>query len=195
MYYLQSRYYDAKICRFINAYSYVSTGQGLIGYNMFAYCGNNPVNRVDPNGEGWIGVIVLVVVLALTLTSCSQQTTEDQIDQAKAAADNAKMEKSANGSIDTYIDLSDELNHFDNAAYDEYIDQLYANMVATAKLEEVPTEKLMSREHIAWEYNIHKFFYNTPIEAFKEPCKEAHLNVEETWGTLIQRGWGYLIDD
>ena len=28
-------------------------GQGLIGYNMFVYCGNNPENRVDPEGEFW----------------------------------------------------------------------------------------------------------------------------------------------
>ena len=89
MYYLQSRYYDAKICRFINADGYVSTGQGLTGYNMFAYCGNNPVNRVDPNGEGWIGVIVLVAVLAFVLTSCSQQLSEEQINQAEDAAKNA----------------------------------------------------------------------------------------------------------
>ena len=47
MYYLQSRYYDAKICRFINSDSYTSTGQGILSTNMFAYCINNPVNRVD----------------------------------------------------------------------------------------------------------------------------------------------------
>ena len=51
--YLQSRYYDAAICRFINADSYSSTGQGIIGYNMFAYCGNNPVSRNDKDGEFW----------------------------------------------------------------------------------------------------------------------------------------------
>ena len=28
----------------------MSTGQGVLGYNMFAYCGNNAVNYVDPTG-------------------------------------------------------------------------------------------------------------------------------------------------
>ena len=31
-YYLQSRYYDPEICRFINADSYASTGQGFLGF-------------------------------------------------------------------------------------------------------------------------------------------------------------------
>ena len=48
LYYLQSRYYDPEIGRFINA-----DGQwngGTIGKNLFAYCENNPVNMVDPSG-------------------------------------------------------------------------------------------------------------------------------------------------
>lgn len=36
--------------RFINADGYASTGQGFGGYNMFAYCQNNPVMFVDPSG-------------------------------------------------------------------------------------------------------------------------------------------------
>jgi len=50
-YYLQSRYYDAKICRFISADGYVSTGQGILGNNMFAYCNNNPVYYIDLTGD------------------------------------------------------------------------------------------------------------------------------------------------
>ena len=50
-YYLQSRYYDPEICRFINADKYASTGQGFLGCNMFAYCNNNPVMQADPSGE------------------------------------------------------------------------------------------------------------------------------------------------
>ena len=50
MYYLNSRYYNPKMGRFISADAYVSTGQGLLGYNMYVYCLNNPVNYVDPSG-------------------------------------------------------------------------------------------------------------------------------------------------
>ncbi len=49
-YYLQSRYYDPVFSRFINADKYASTGTGLLSYNMFAYCQNNPVNYSDPQG-------------------------------------------------------------------------------------------------------------------------------------------------
>ncbi len=49
-YYLQSRYYDPEICRFINADGLASTGQGFLGCNMFAYCLNNPVCLYDDGG-------------------------------------------------------------------------------------------------------------------------------------------------
>jgi hypothetical protein len=39
--------------RFITADDYPSTGQGLNGNNMFAYCGNNPVSREDYTGCFW----------------------------------------------------------------------------------------------------------------------------------------------
>ena len=49
-YYLQSRYYNPVICRFVSSDKYASTGQGYLGYNMFTYCNNNPVNSYDPAG-------------------------------------------------------------------------------------------------------------------------------------------------
>ena len=51
-YYLQTRYYDPAICRFINADTYATTdAEGLLSTNMFAYCENNPISRFDPTGE------------------------------------------------------------------------------------------------------------------------------------------------
>ena len=51
LYYLQSRSYNYTTGRFINADGLVSTGQGILSNNMFAYCGNNPVVRKDSQGN------------------------------------------------------------------------------------------------------------------------------------------------
>jgi len=42
-YYLKSRYYDPSLKRFISRDVYMSTGQGILGLNMYAYCNNSPV--------------------------------------------------------------------------------------------------------------------------------------------------------
>ena len=49
-YYLQSRYYNPELGRFISADVYLSTGQGVLGHNAYAYCLNNPVNMSDLSG-------------------------------------------------------------------------------------------------------------------------------------------------
>ena len=65
LYYLQTRYYDATVCRFISADVYMSTGQGIVGSNMYAYCGNNPVARDDDGGKFWNLVIGAVAGAAI----------------------------------------------------------------------------------------------------------------------------------
>ncbi len=52
-YYLQSRYFSPETCRFISADVLLSTGQGVIGNNSYAYCGNNSVTRTDAFGYSW----------------------------------------------------------------------------------------------------------------------------------------------
>ena len=56
LYYLKARYYDPQLCRFINSDEYASTGQGVTGTNMFAYCLNNPVPTKDTQGNfaAWV---------------------------------------------------------------------------------------------------------------------------------------------
>ena len=63
LYYLKSRYYDPELARFINADDYVSSGQGILGCNMFAYCLNSPVVHADYTGN-IAGILVATLTLA-----------------------------------------------------------------------------------------------------------------------------------
>ena len=50
-YYLETRYYDPEIGRFISPDSVdYADPQTVDGLNLYAYCGNNPVMAVDPTG-------------------------------------------------------------------------------------------------------------------------------------------------
>ena len=49
-YYLQSRYYDPTVRRFLNADNILGANQNILSYNLFAYCSNNPINYCDPSG-------------------------------------------------------------------------------------------------------------------------------------------------
>ena len=79
-YYLNSRYYDAKVCRFVNADDASNLGvedEEVLSFNLFAYCMNNPINRIDADGDwslpNWakvvIGAVATVAAVAVTVAT------------------------------------------------------------------------------------------------------------------------------
>ena len=76
-YYLNSRYYDPSVGRFINADSVISgTGESVQGYNLFAYCFNNPVNMSDSSGNWpkWATKLVAAVAVVAVLAAVAAVT-------------------------------------------------------------------------------------------------------------------------
>ena len=80
-YYVSSRYYDPEIGRFINANDIAYLGMGgLTSYNLFAYCGNNPVMGYDPygtfdwsslgKGAGWLAIGITAICVGVSVLTC-----------------------------------------------------------------------------------------------------------------------------
>ena len=59
LYYLQSRYYDPAVKRFINSDGQFDSNAAFVGYNLYSYCANNPIIYRDETG----GSIVLTCIL------------------------------------------------------------------------------------------------------------------------------------
>ena len=159
---------------------------------MFAYCGNNPVNRIDPTGEIWRLVLAVVLIAGVVLlTGCSdQKLAEEQKQNAKDAAEEAeiigrKEDESEDKylTVDIYINTKYVMDSVDLFAYGYYYDALYERYLAEAKALGVSEDALMTKEHIRWELQVHMIgqILNHPS------AKTADLNREETWGTILRR--------
>ena len=62
-YFLNSRYYDPQICRFINADKSQNLGinSDFASWNLYVYCGNNPISREDSGGDFWLTTVAVGV--------------------------------------------------------------------------------------------------------------------------------------
>ena len=65
LYYLQTRYYDPEVGRFLSQddVSYLAP-DNINGLNLYAYCANNPVMNVDPTGQFVLASFLLGMGLA-----------------------------------------------------------------------------------------------------------------------------------
>ena len=76
LYYLNSRYYDPELGRFINIddINVLTQSKDLLnGLNLYAYCSNNPVMLKDETGKAWwewlIGIFVIAAAAVLTVVT------------------------------------------------------------------------------------------------------------------------------
>ena len=70
LYWVSSRYYSPELCRWISPdnIDYLDP-KSINGLNLYAYCGNNPINKYDPSGHFAISTLVLIIVGAAVLTT------------------------------------------------------------------------------------------------------------------------------
>ena len=207
LYYLQSRYYNPKTGRFINADGYTSTGQRLIGNNMLAYCLNNPVVYVDETGE-------MCVLMKLDGGSTPQSPPvytpyssvydnkydvyivgENEVDAARKAA-------AANSGNATYVivaDLRADTSNPNMRIYNSYLitdqDAQKAILEALVKYNsEFPTDPAWTREVdemlVEWDYHNLAAKYGIQVSS----SYDVDLDENDKDKGLLKKGWEIICD-
>ena len=156
-------------------------GQGLIGYNMFAYCKNNPVNRVDPEGEFWIAAIAIVTSALVLFNHAVNKIRDEVLDQrsiSEATQEinnilekyNSEFESESNKAIVSEKDFTESSIKIQNSykvtsKYDrQYICEIIAH-----------TESVNADSStIATEWYLHNLAYNLNI--LPSSSKDADLD-------------------
>ena len=114
LYYLNSRYYNAEWGRFINADGYVSTGQGITGYNMYEYCNNNPVMQADYTGALSVPATLKILKAASSFANCIINSSKSDAQKSMHEKKDKYIEKAKNAHKSTAITLLDDFCDFSN---------------------------------------------------------------------------------
>ena len=108
LYYVSSRYYDPEIGRWINADDAIAgVGGDIRGYNLFAYCMNDPVNMSDHTGHWpqWIknaaNAVVNAVKKAVTVVANTVKSAVSSASNILKASSNSLPKKGDPGSSQT----------------------------------------------------------------------------------------------
>ena len=201
-YYLQSRYYDPAIRRFINADGYINANGDILGFNMYAYCGNNPVMGYDPTGEwNWstFWSVTNVVLSAVAGVVAGVATGNVAVGIVTATLTYSGLNNVVNTVY--YNHFSDGKSEIDNSSYqDGYID----------RFERLDYTKERTEQEIynstAWtyysEYNLHMcawqwtgWAYNKDVFLFSyvaERSEKYDENIgkwDERWFVNLGTAW------
>ena len=193
LYYLQSRYYNPKVGRFLNADGYITTGQGVTSYNMFAYCLSNPILFTDDSGAR--------PVASASLRDEDPKEKSEACQFMRALSPKCKPADMAfsntgfsvregitkNGTKYTTVDVKIDLTNSQNVLYgddlSEWTNMVYSETVNLTQDTSTSTVNLMSKSHIRWEYIAHR-----DTRDFVTNSELADLNVEETLAKMAYRG-------
>ncbi len=185
--------------RFINADEIGYLGEGQFDtYNLYAYCGNNPVMRHDPDGRFWkaaiaivAAVIVLCIVVDVVIANISaineseeivskDRTQPMDIDEAKAIFKNG----------DTYNMSTDQekLEYIRALKLLDASGELYCD-------DDGPKYNVLSRwseAEMLREFNYHNVTYNIllqkyPSSSWLENTRHVDFEQKPNGETLVKR--------
>ena len=98
LYYLQSRYYDPVVGRFVATDKVMGANNDLATYALYTYCGNSPIERYDTGGMSWRSVLSKIKpVIRTTLNKTNRVLVNLGVDTAAIGAWFLNMSKDQSG--------------------------------------------------------------------------------------------------
>lgn len=127
LYYLQSRYYDSYMGRFLNADEPTLTDsntKNALSTNMYTYCENDSINKTDPTGK-----FVLLIILSIVLVKQNIKNTLSPYKKQITASNCSAYDCKNKGSVS----INMENSAFARDIYDIYVfyksKSLYSSLV------------------------------------------------------------------
>lgn len=203
-YYLQSRYYNPEWGRFLNADGYLNANGDIIGFNLFAYCSNNPIMGYDPTGEWNWGKLLTSAAVAITVGVIAANLFNPIVGVivgvvAYTVASNVYAVAESNIEVSTNQTEAMSEEEYDVAKQNQYTtaqletnDQKLSYIRACKKYDE-EKYKNWSEAQMLREFNYHNQFYSLTsvfspyLDGLNERARHVDFEKEQTVETYILR--------
>ena len=174
LYYCNARYYNPELCRWMSLDSIEYLEEDRInGCNLYAYCGNDPVNYFDESGHSAIlAVVIISAAILLLLKSDAFEKKESKISSADIDINGTN----SNGSIKVEINDSwIQITNSKDIRKDEDITRVLELIMNSDEYKNYNYDRTL--ESYKSEWKAHTFAYCIfPFGAWGESTRSVNLN-------------------
>ena len=119
LYYLNARYYDSKIARFISEDTYTGNASDPLSLNLYTYCANNPITYSDPTGHVAAGdqnrsTVAQGLIIVYSNQYSDAKKVYDNPNASVDAKKSAKAEMNAAASAAAVVRKDDDAGMYDS---------------------------------------------------------------------------------
>ena len=186
LYYYNARWYDSETGRFISEDAKADPNNP----NLYVYCGNNPINRTDPTGNGWFSNVCSSVANAITHPVETIKSAGAAVSKMFSGSTSTKSTPTPTNTNSTGQKIADAAKDIANNPYDYHQDKtpmdyskdvpsegLDCSDLAGRALYEGTDGKVNIGDFTDTQFNYFKDGKNGKIVDVKDGAKAGDLNI------------------